>query len=286
MTMLVFSLYILALIIQTGAVLVCWSAFSFANRFRSGWVVLSIGLLLMLGRRLGPIWAFDRHRDIAYGLYDSSMSLVISLLLFAGVMTIRHALIDLNNKNKELDFINRFDMLTHATSRAEMMRLGRLEIERSLRNRMPLAVIELDIDRFKNINDQYGHQVGDEVLKSLTQHCQMTLRANDFFGRVGGEEFVILLPETTASRAMDAAERIRMTIASAEHHTSASKTISITISLGVSIFEPASCMPIEHDELFKQQLDRADQAMYQAKRSGRNCVRMWNTSTPTPEQSG
>lgn len=286
MAMLVFSLYILALIIQASTVLVCWSAFRFSNRFRSGWVVLSIGLLLMLGRRLGPIWAFDRHCDLAYGIYDSCMSLLISLLLFAGVMTIRYALIELSKKNDELDQLNRFDTLTHALSRSEVMRLGQLEIERSLRNRMPLAVIELDIDRFKNINDHYGHQVGDEILKSLTRHCQATLRANDFFGRVGGEEFVILLSETTASRAMDAAERIRMTIASAEHHTSAPKAISISISLGVSVFEPASCMSIEHDELFKQQLDRADQAMYQAKRSGRNCVRMWNTSTPTPEQSG
>ena len=276
MQYLVFGLYVLALIAQGAAVLICISGFRYLKRFRMSWAVLSLGLLLMLGRRFGAIWIFHEPPVPGFALFDSGASFVISLLLFFGLFTVRRALIELNNKNKELDALNRLDSLTHAISRSEIMRLGVLEIERSLRTRMPMAVIELDIDHFKHINDQSGHQVGDEILNSLTQSCQAMLRANDFFGRVGGEEFVILLPDTTQSRAMDAAERIRASVAAIEHITSAAQPIRITISLGVSIFEPAQIQSFNQESLFKQQLERADQAMYRAKHAGRNCVSIWD----------
>jgi len=171
--------------------------------------------------------------------------------------------------------INQYDSLTHAFSRTETIQRLENEIERSQRFTHSLAVLEIDIDHFKRVNDTYGHQVGDEVLKSLTQSCLSVLRLNDSFGRIGGEEFLIILPETNQSQAIEAAERIRQVVASTMHQTSISDPLHITVSVGLTTFDPLQNDETDHCLIMQSLMNRADQAMYQAKAAGRNRVICW-----------
>jgi diguanylate cyclase (GGDEF)-like protein len=122
----------------------------------------------------------------------------------------------------------------------------------------------MDLDQFKNINDSYGHAVGDEVLKAFTANCQELLRENDVLGRVGGEEFSIILPETEQEGALIAAERFRQT--SADLKVCADdQTVRFTVSIGVTSLR-------KNDGGIDAILKRADEALYLAKNGGRNKV--------------
>jgi diguanylate cyclase (GGDEF)-like protein len=124
----------------------------------------------------------------------------------------------------------------------------------------PFSVIMLDIDRFKEINDTYGHSAGDAVLRELATHLQQALRETDYLGRWGGEEFLIIAGHTERTDAERLAERLRETVS----RTTFSGAVAITVSLGVAEFEQAEAR--EHLE------KRVDEALYAAKQSGRNRV--------------
>lgn len=133
-----------------------------------------------------------------------------------------------------------------------------------------LAAIMLDLDHFKRVNDVYGHDRGDEVLSAVGAAIATTLRDSDFAGRYGGEEFLILLPDTTREGAHFTAARLLSAIAGIRI---ASEDLTITASLGVAV------MPDDAgtgEELFR----RADRALYAAKRAGRNCIESAHTETP------
>jgi diguanylate cyclase (GGDEF)-like protein len=138
----------------------------------------------------------------------------------------------------------------------------------------------MDIDHFKNVNDQLGHHVGDEVLINLVRHSQEALRSIDTVGRIGGEEFLILLPETEAEGAAQIAERLRQHIANAINDTSAPIPVKITISVGVTIFNPNKNPGMARGIALNELINKADLAMYQAKNEGRNRVAFWGASTP------
>ncbi|MEE8507092.1 MAG: GGDEF domain-containing protein, partial [Kiloniellales bacterium] len=137
------------------------------------------------------------------------------------------------------------------------------ELERAQRYSHPLALMMLDVDRFKRINDTYGHAAGDEVLKQLAATCTANLRGPDILGRLGGEEFAVAMPECGIEAAGHAAERLRQALAAVEV-PSEQGTISFTISIGV--------VAREGGEGLTAALDRADKAMYAAKQGGRNRV--------------
>ncbi|MEW5772970.1 MAG: sensor domain-containing diguanylate cyclase [Thermodesulfobacteriota bacterium] len=156
------------------------------------------------------------------------------------------------------------DALTGAASRGHFMELFQKEVNRSLRYDVPLSLAMLDIDHFKKVNDTYGHQGGDAVLKNLCLRCRGLLRDNDVMGRIGGEEFAILLVENDLEGAVRAAERIRQDVmGSVCDHEGTS--IACTVSLGVAQFGGAE------DSLDKL-VKRADAALYRAKSQGRNRV--------------
>jgi len=149
---------------------------------------------------------------------------------------------------------------------------------RAKRNKHPFAVIEIDIDCFKAINDSYGHNAGDEILCDLSRLIKAQLREVDHFGRVGGEEFLITLPDTTEALAKEIAERVRLIVENHTFHTKEGAPIKLTISLGITIMNPVdkefiNC-PSSHaiEMLYK----RADKAMYQAKNAGRNRIAVWD----------
>jgi diguanylate cyclase (GGDEF)-like protein/PAS domain S-box-containing protein len=156
------------------------------------------------------------------------------------------------------------DDLTGFYNRRGLFELGRREVERALRFNHMLAAIMLDIDHFKGINDAHGHSVGDEVLQRLADSWRETLRGIDIMGRYGGEEFLVLLPETNLSTARQVAERMRERVDNIPLTTTAGP-VSITISLGVATLM-GEIMSLE--ELIAD----ADKALYEAKETGRNRV--------------
>jgi diguanylate cyclase (GGDEF)-like protein len=131
------------------------------------------------------------------------------------------------------------------------------------RLRQPLALLMIDIDHFKQLNDRYGHTSGDAALRAFAQAGQAGLRKNDLFGRLGGEEFAVLLPAADLGQAMDAAERLRLAV-SAVSLDADGENHSITVSIGVA--------EVSNDEMVSAALARADKVLYVAKRNGRNRV--------------
>ena len=161
----------------------------------------------------------------------------------------------------ELRQIASSDYLTGAMSRRAWMEKARTEIERASRHGRPLSLAVFDIDRFKSINDTYGHAAGDRVIQDIARLCMATKRQSDLFGRLGGEEFVLLFPETTVANATFVVDRVRTLFA--RMPLSFAPQVHVTVSAGIAGLRPA-----ETD--LEPLLQRADGALYQAKTNGRN----------------
>ena len=164
-----------------------------------------------------------------------------------------------------LEIQARHDSLTGLNNRRHFIALCEAELFRAKRYRVALSMLMLDIDHFKQVNDEHGHKAGDLVLVQLGSIMRMTLRNVDVIGRYGGEEFAIMLPETDRDMALDVAERLRQEIAEADFVLEAGETIKVTVSIGVSSSGDAET---NIDRL----ISAADQALYRAKNSGRNRV--------------
>ena len=141
-----------------------------------------------------------------------------------------------------------------------------LEMERAKRAFQPLSLIVLDIDHFKRFNDQWGHELGNQALEHISSLMNQTVRKLDFACRFGGEEFVIILPNTDLRQARSVAERLRELIASTPLRHSAEEFIEITASMGVDEFRG------NHSDTPESFLERVDAWLYKAKHGGRNCV--------------
>mgnify|MGYP000909940042 CR=1 FL=1 len=158
------------------------------------------------------------------------------------------------------------DPLTGAYNRRTFFEMGGIEFNRSKRYENALSVLMMDIDHFKLVNDNYGHNVGDITLSTLVANCMSILRAIDILGRVGGEEFSVILPHTSGQEAMLVAERLRQVIEKSIMETD-NAVFFITVSIGVAEIRPED---ITVDDILK----RADHALYQAKNKGRNRVEL------------
>ncbi|HAC92216.1 MAG TPA: hypothetical protein DCF63_16555, partial [Planctomycetaceae bacterium] len=165
----------------------------------------------------------------------------------------------------ELNLQAHLDYLTGLDNRRSFMEKAEVELSRTKRYESALSVLMLDIDLFKQINDAYGHQVGDLVLKTLAETFQAVLRNVDIVGRLGGEEFGVVLPETTVDEAIEVAEGLREIIAATEVALPAGLPIHFTVSIGVAAFS-------DQNTNLDMLLDKADKALYRAKKSGRNKV--------------
>lgn len=184
--------------------------------------------------------------------------------------TIEHACklaaiaIERSEANSELHRLATIDMLTGLNNRAHFLSLSESEMVRAKRYGHPLGVLMLDIDHFKRINDNHGHAAGDLALQAVTAAVLRELRTVDIMGRLGGEEFAIILPETDAASTTQVAERIRIAVERAWVEASSTR-IPLTISIGATVLQP-------NEENIDRLLARADNALYRAKRSGRNRV--------------
>lgn len=174
---------------------------------------------------------------------------------------------DLTQRKKMEEDLRRLaatDPLTGANNRRSFMEKGRYELMRSRRYHHPFAVLMLDVDHFKKINDTHGHDMGDQVLKKLVDCSHDILRGTDRFGRLGGEEFAVILPETGRAAALTVAHRFLEELA-AIRITAETGTIQFTVSIGLTLFEKT-------DDTLETILGRADAALYKAKANGRNRV--------------
>jgi diguanylate cyclase (GGDEF)-like protein len=211
---------------------------------------------LILGEEVLGALSLSSSRPFTFD--QSDLQLLVS---FAATTTaaIHNAML-----HTELQKIAITDPLTGLYNRRGLLELGRHEVERFQRFNQPLSAIMLDIDHFKNVNDTYGHPVGDQVLCGLAERCRILIRQVDIIGRYGGEEFSILLPETDLFQASAIAERLRRSVEESPFFTEAGP-ISITVSLGVSRAGRSL------DSLVTL-IEQADAALYQAKQNGRNRV--------------
>jgi diguanylate cyclase (GGDEF)-like protein len=176
----------------------------------------------------------------------------------------------------ELERLARTDMLTGITNRRHFFELAESQFGVAQRYDHQLAILMLDVDHFKSINDQYGHLAGDFILHFVAQQCQNSMRSTDIFARYGGEEFICLLPEQTEKGAVELAERIRQLLEQTEVTYEAHR-LRVTASFGLALIETESSLTLE------QMIDRADQALYQSKRDGRNRITVWQ---PAPSEKG
>lgn len=173
--------------------------------------------------------------------------------------------LELENLSKNLEFLANTDELTGIWNRRAFIAESNKELQRAQRNQRPVCLLMMDLDDFKDINDEFGHEVGDEVLKLFTHSIRANKRSYDIFGRIGGEEFAMLLPETRKVEAIELAERVRRKVSEIffhKHHTD----IKITVSIGV--YELAA-----NDTTIMTALSQADRVLYAAKRAGKNQVK-------------
>ena len=196
------------------------------------------------------------------GINDNSVYQVIYITSFAFatlLLSIGLVLMATDRLRAELEHLATHDSLTNALTRRHMDDACRMEMERSRRNGRSTALLMMDLDHFKAINDTYGHQAGDQVLINFVIKVNALLRPADQLGRFGGEEFVLLLPETSREDALQVAERIRAICAEPAQGAACSVSIGVASTLN------------DRDTL-DALLARADAAMYRAKDNGRNRV--------------
>ena len=211
-------------------------------------------------------------------IYDpdliQSIFVTVNMLCFVGwslcfiILNSERLQEDLLKAQIELEKLATTDYLTGINNNRHFFEMSEDEINRARRFEHPLSVIMFDIDHFKKVNDNYGHAIGDKVLTKVADICRNNLRSVDVLGRLGGEEFGILLPNTSKENALTVAESLREKIESIKIEN-LEDGFRITASFGVSEL-------IDQDKQIKPALIRADEALYKAKENGRNSVSLFN----------
>jgi diguanylate cyclase (GGDEF)-like protein len=211
-----------------------------------------------------PVAGAWKHPDpidldfLTFMIFEAAFVSICGAYLFGGLVNER---ISMNFRQASLT-----DPLTGVTNRRGFFEIGERHLERARLGNEPIAIVMFDLDRFKTINDQFGHAIGDEVLIAFCRLASAQLRPKDLFARIGGEEFVTLLPNTTTQDALRLAERVRSAIEGASH-TVEDPLVRMTVSVGVA-------SPTEGTTALDVLVSAADNALYRAKTAGRNRVEL------------
>ncbi len=224
-------------------------------------MVASVGLAYPLSVALGA----DPLRLPTFMFVALVVPAIVAPLVSAVVVTLAF---DLEDARAALDRLARRDALTELFNRRYFHERYEVELRRAWRTASPLAVLMIDADHFKALNDTHGHQAGDEVLRRMALVCAGALRPYDLLARYGGEEFVVLLPGLQLEAACTVAERIRQAVAEMRSITVAGTELRTTVSVGVACLDRSEG---NVDSEGPALLQRADRAMYRAKEAGRNC---------------
>ncbi len=172
---------------------------------------------------------------------------------------------ELQSANEHFKQLSNIDPLTNLYNRRFFTEVIEAELHRSSRFRSYVSLLVVDIDHFKKVNDIYGHQAGDRVLSAVAEKLREGLRTYDIASRYGGEEFVLVLPNTPLDKAMEVAERLRKAVQSLSFLIPLDR-VEVTVSIGLAAF------PTQHVDCFNALFTRADAALYRAKQNGRNRV--------------
>jgi len=224
------------------------------------WQSVIVVPLKARGRTLGAIALADATKQRKFNEADLQL---ISLFTQQAAIAIDNVQLFENVQD-----LAETDELTRTNNRRQLFALGKREFDHARRYQQPLSVIMLDIDNFKKINDSYGHAIGDVVLRDLAQYCIRNIREVDILGRYGGEEFVILIPNTGFIQGYELAERLCHFV---EHNPISTKVGPIPITISSGVAEITSDTPN-----LAALIDQADTAMYNAKKEGKNRVKVFN----------
>jgi two-component system, cell cycle response regulator len=204
--------------------------------------------------------AMDAGADDFLAKPFDPLELKARLLVGKRIVDLQEKLVSANNA---LRFVASHDFLTGIWNRAEIIAFLQRELSRAKRDRKPVGIVLLDIDHFKRVNDEFGHEIGDLVLKEVAKRLSLSGREYDGVGRYGGEEFLLVIPGCDLETTVRKADRVRKLIAATPISTQRG-AISVSASMGVAVAEPSA------DPLAL--LRRADSALYEAKRKGRNRI--------------
>lgn len=225
--------------------------------------------LVACAASVGLTWLWlilSGHSAMGNALWISMLVPVPLSLAFGGVSF--YLLVALERARSRVQELAMADPLTGLGNRRRFVAAAKRELDLAARHRQPLAVMLLDVDHFKLINDTHGHQVGDLVLVEVGRRCQQTVRTSDLLARWGGEEFIVLLPNTPVEQAQQLAERMRHAVSATAQVQVRERAVRVTVSVGVagtSVGQPARL-----DDLIRL----ADLELYKAKHAGRDRVSM------------
>ena len=233
----------------------------------SAGVAAAGALFYFLGERMAMPMATATQRALVWAYFSLVLGRSLYLSVHAAEMraTLERSRARLSASLRQIEQLVQHDELTGAHNRRALVARLEQERNRAVRGGAPFSVALFDLDHFKRVNDSLGHAAGDTALKGFVEIVHATMRDTDFFGRYGGEEFLMLLTDTPPSLALGAAERIRAAV-QARDWPALAPGLALTVSCGVTGWSA--------EESVEQLLHRADMALYEAKRAGRNCVRV------------
>ena len=236
---------------------------AYPARWLTAWVCGAHGVFLLLRPLL--FHAGSNHLEVVSSVVLIESIVVLNMLGFCFLMLVNE------HVNVALRRLAETDSLTGVFNhRSFLTVLGKaMSVEVRLNRQLPVMLV--DLDHFKQVNDTWGHQAGDEALRHFVAVASTCLRQGDVLGRLGGEEFAVFLPQASGEEALAVAERLRAQVEAHPLQTNRGP-VSLSVSVGV-----AQCLPGEPPEAA---LGRADQAMYQAKAAGRNRVEIWRAGAP------
>lgn len=218
-----------------------------------------------------PLLRMDPVTKSYVSLYWVASTIICAVPFVAPVFFLTISLLERwRERERRIRILSTTDTLTGLPNRRALFQRFELELARARRQQEPLAVCVVDLDYFKQINDSHGHAVGDEVLQFASRILRSQLRDVDLLGRIGGEEFVIVLPDTDAAAAQRALERCRVALANNEVLIE-DPPLTLRISASFGIY----CAQVDEASNVPQLLARADEALYVAKRDGRNRLAFW-----------
>lgn len=245
-----------------------------------GNLVLVISLIIIL---MQHFYYFINTQDAqleTVGLFLLANSFVIYAITLC--IDLAFTKYDLATKN----LINRvnYDSLTKVLSREVIFAKCEYELARAIRLGEPISILTIDMDHFKEINDDFGHPIGDEVLIHSTNYCKALLRKIDLIGRIGGDEFIVFLPNTNTASAKKVAKKLKHKMKNIIHDLSIKTDRPISLSIGIASYDPYQYRNLSNPKspklLLKKLVDLSDKALYQAKKNGRNQYAVF-VSTPS-----
>jgi diguanylate cyclase (GGDEF)-like protein len=231
-----------------------------------------------LNRSIGPQPDIDLLlRDANAALVEINRSYADLVLQLEAVIKDRERLAEeLKNANEQLSQMAMTDALTGMPNRRAFEEALSRDLARAERHGGAVTLILVDADHFKKVNDTFGHQGGDSVLKALADVLKESTRTSDIAARVGGEEFALILPQTDADNALVVAERVRVKFAVRKITLADGRTAKATVSLGMATATAPGCRGLD-----KALYEAADRALYAAKAAGRNCVHIAPAAPPS-----